>query len=249
MKSAKQNLNSRSEPTRGFGPSLVADDAGVVLVDADHPLRESAQAYIKKVYRKMFSAQVNHFSAELLVKLDARQRISGAVGVTLADEHPLFIEQYLREPVSRLLAAADQGFTQPTDNRQGQRIVEIGNLAMVDRCSVRQMICFLSSYLLEQQVDWVVFTARAELLNSFKRLKLPLTHLADAAVEQLDDKDNQWGSYYAGSPRVVAGRLKDVLLLSSVNTRRGGDGAEPSQESPLLSMMAIPGLFPVPGYR
>ena len=237
MKSEQLSLDSHLVPAAPFTHSSVAEDHGVILVDAAHPLRARAEAYIKQVYRRVFSAQVNHFSAQLLVKLDAQQRIIGTVGLTLAGKQALFVEQYLSQPVTHLLAADPNA-----QARTEQKIVEIGNLAMVDRCSVRQVICFLSQFMLEQKVDWVVFTARTELLNSFKRLGLPLTHLADASRDSIDDNNDTWGSYYAGSPKVVAGRLQDVLSLQTV-TETAQSAANPSPDcSALLTMIALPGL-------
>ena len=236
MNSEQKLLDSDLQSAAPFTHSPVADDHGVVLVGAGHPLRAQAEAYIKRVYRRAFSAQVNHFSAQLLVKLDPRRRIIGVVGLTLADEQPLFVEQYRSQPVSRLLTA-DRDHHAIT----AQKIVEIGNLAMVDRCSVRQVICFLSKFMLEQKVDWVVFTARNELLNSFKRLNLPLTHLANANLNSIDDETDTWGSYYAGSPKVVAGRLQDVLSLP-ISAEAVQSMATPTPEtSPPLAMIAFQG--------
>ncbi len=261
MKTEEQGLEMQPELANGFNCSIVADERGVVLVGPEHRLRRRAESYIRRVYRKAFSAQVSHFSAQLLVKLDSRQRILGVVGLTLAGQQPLFVEQYLSESVAALLAEVGPDSSQRSGQKSGQsagkagkqetsgrKIIEIGNLAMVDRCSVRQMICFLSDYLLEQQVDWVVFTARAELLNSFKRLDLPLTHLGDADPRQLADQKSSWGSYYAGSPVVVAGRLNDVLSRRQVpnvesNAKRKGDSPA-SQESLLVKLLGMPELMP-----
>ena len=196
----------------GVGQSAVAQANSVVLVGANHPLRKPAEAYIKRVYRRAFAAEVHHFSTQMLVKVDSRQRIKGVVGLTLAADQPLFLEQYLTAPVEGALAST--GRRPGAVKRQG--IVEIGNLAMIDHCSVRQMINFLTEYLIEQKIDWVVFTATTELRNSFKRMGLPLSLLADAEAKMLADSASNWGSYYEGSPKVFAGRLADVLLLADV---------------------------------
>ena len=247
MKIEKQ-VEAQSVFANGFNRSVIADERGVVLVGPEHRLRQRAESYIKRVYRKAFCAQVSHFSDQLLIKLDSRQRIVGVVGLTLAGEQPLFVEQYLSESVAGLLADADQSSGEAGKQViSGQKIIEIGNLAMLDRCSVRQMICFLSEYLLEQRVDWVVFTARAELLDSFKRLDLPLTHLGDADPGQLADQKNSWGSYYAGSPVVVAGRLNDVLsrrqLPNADSRAERKDDSSGHQESLLLKLVAMPELI------
>ena len=260
MKTEEQGLEMQPELANGFNCSIVADERGVVLVGPEHRLRRRAESYIRRVYRKAFSAQVSHFSSQLLVKLDSRQRIVGVVGLTLAGQQPLFVEQYLSETVAALLAGVSQSAVQSAGQSAvqnfsesgkrmvaDQKIIEIGNLAMLDRCSVRQMICFLSDYLLEQQVDWVVFTARAELLNSFKRLALPLTHLGAADPGQLADQNSRWGSYYNGSPVVVAGRLNDVLsqrLISNAqSSSQHKDDPLGSQESLLVKLAAMPELF------
>lgn len=199
--------------TEGAGQSAVAQANGVVLVDADHPLRKSAEAYIKRVYRRAFAAEVHHFSAQMLVKVDPRQGIKGVVGLTLAADQRLFLEQYLNSPIEDILASVSASSGRWPSGANRQRIVEIGNLAMIDPCSVRRMISFLTEYLIEQKIDWVVFTATTELRNSFQRMGLPLTSLADAEPTRLVDSQSDWGSYYDRSPRVVAGRLADAMPM------------------------------------
>ncbi|RLA08850.1 MAG: thermostable hemolysin [Gammaproteobacteria bacterium] len=209
-------MNSPYRPMEFIGHSSVAARNGVLLVYAGHPMREQAELYIQRVYRRSFAAKIHHFSPLLLVWLDSRQRIQGVVGLTQAEQQTLFLEQYLRAPVEQVLAEA----VSDVDCRRN--IVEIGNLAMVDRSSVRKMICFLSEYLAEQEVEWVVFTAMAELFNSFKRLGLPLTHLAAADPGLLGNDVVEWGSYYDGLPQVVAGRVAEGLILQTASPAVAG---------------------------
>jgi len=209
-------MNSPYRPMGIIGHSSVAARHGVLLVHSGHPMREQAELYIKRVYRRSYAAKIHHFSPLLLVWMDSRQRIRAVVGLTQAEHQTLFLEQYLRAPLEQALAAAGGD----VDSRRN--IIEIGNLAMVGRCSVREMIWFFSEYLIEQQVEWVVFTAMTELLNSFDRMGLALTHLAAADPALLDDDARDWGSYYNNSPQVVAGRVADVLTLHTGSPAVGG---------------------------
>jgi hypothetical protein len=96
-----------------------------------------------------------------------------------------------------------------------EHIVEVGHLAAAHRGGSVEVILGLASHLDRLGLEWVVFTATRELVGIFCRLALPLLALAPADPRRLGAQAADWGSYYAGGPVVVAGRIRLALERAS----------------------------------
>jgi hypothetical protein len=120
-------------------------------------------------------------------------------GLRSAASGPLFLERYLDRPVE---VALRDGCGQVTSR---QRIVEVGNLAVSRPGYAPALIRALTDHLSNGDTRWVVFTAVPTLRNAFLKLRVPLLTLGDARPDRLSAAERRdWGSYYAGSPRVTA---------------------------------------------
>ena len=118
-----------------------------------------------------------------------------------AGEGRLFLEHYLDGPVETEIGA-----------RTGRpvargSIVEVGNLASTDAGAARALIVAMTHQLHCQGLVWVTFTATRALLNSFARLRLAPSVLADADPARLGQAQGAWGSYYATHPQVMFGNI------------------------------------------
>ncbi|MEM8513732.1 hypothetical protein RCH14_003068 [Massilia sp. MP_M2] len=171
------------------------------LVAPNHPERASLEAFIATEFARVYGATLEHFCHTLAGCRDSAGRWVAALGYTLAGEGPLFLEQYLECPVETEIGAR----TGRPVARAG--IVEVGNLASTDAGAARALIVAMTHQLHCQGLVWVTFTATRALLNSFARLRLAPSVLADADPARLGQAQGAWGSYYATHPQVMFGNI------------------------------------------
>jgi hypothetical protein len=166
--------------------------------DADRPALE---AFIAAEFRRVHGASVQHFCQVLAGCRDAQGRWIAALGYTPARDGALFLEQYLDEPVEAAIGARIGHAVARPD------VVEVGNLAGTDVGAARALIVAMTRHLHALGLVWVAFTATRALLNSFARLRLVPTVLADADPARLGAAGRDWGSYYASRPQVMFGNI------------------------------------------
>jgi len=150
-------------------------------------------------YADVHQARLRHFLPVQMLLRDG-PRWKASCGLRSAAVQPLFLEQYLDQPVEAALSA----LTGSTIQRSA--IVEVGNLAG-EPGSARLMIMSLTRYLADSGVDFVVFTATSQLRQAFSRLGLSLWFLTDANPGRLHGGVDDWGRYYSQRPAVFAGSV------------------------------------------
>lgn len=160
--------------------------------------RKTIEQFIAMRYAADFKARLTSFYPNLLAVKQADGRVVAALGYRSANQHALFLEQYLDCPVEMRMA---QVMKRPI-SRSG--ILEIGNLASDFSGGNRVLIATLTAYLFGQNARWVVFTGTRALLNSFRRFGIEVHELGVATPDALAESGADWGSYYANQPRVVA---------------------------------------------
>lgn len=181
--------------------------AGVLAVKhtvVGAPRRAEAEAFIARVFRNHYAAELHSFAPNLML-FERGRRILAAAGWRAADGERLFLESYLDGPVEEIISRL-AGHAVPRE-----RIVEVGNLAVAQRGASVDVIFRVASHLDRLGYEWAVFTATAELIGVLRRLGLPPLALAPADPGRLGDRANDWGSYYDSRPVVVAGRIRLAL--------------------------------------
>ena len=164
--------------------------------------RAAVEAFIRERFAARYGARVRHFMPTLLQLEDDAGVRHDAVGVRSAACESLFLERYLDRPVEAEIARRS-GFSPARE-----RIVEVGNLAAQGAGHARLLIVALTSLLVAQGFDWVVFTGTPEVLNSFSRLDLGPLALGEADPARMGDELADWGSYYDSHPMVMAGNIR-----------------------------------------
>ncbi|HEX4843763.1 MAG TPA: thermostable hemolysin [Limnobacter sp.] len=165
------------------------------------PDRPTLERFVKDIFWHHHHAKVEHFYNTLLALRSADGELCGVTGYSLAGTKPMFLEQYLDEPVEAL---ASRVCSQRIERKQ---IVEVGNMACSTLGGARMLIQQLTAHLHSESHPWVVFTATRTLLNSFKRLGLNPVVLAPARRERVYQPEN-WGHYYDEQPMVVLGNVQ-----------------------------------------
>jgi hypothetical protein len=166
-----------------------------------HPDREHLQSFIADTFYKTYGADVHHFSEILIGCRDEKGQWLAALGFSPINDKKVFLEQYLNLPLEQAIAAHVGQHTLRSE------IVEVGNLAAIHAGAGRKLIMTMTRYLNAQGYKWVAFTATHNLLNSFKRLRIKLTQLAEADPKRLADEGKNWGTYYDTKPQVMFGNI------------------------------------------
>ncbi|MEQ6887363.1 thermostable hemolysin [Halomonas sp. CS7] len=207
-------------PAPGQSPPTVPIVASTPIATA-FPLewREGRHWYerrrLERLVRRCFTldhgARIRHFLPRLFGLWEGETPLA-AVGAGRAIAGPLFQEHYLDEPVETFLS---RYLGRPVSR---EAIAEIGNLVSLRRGLQRRLFVPLIDQLVDDGLEWVLFTATPTVANGIRRLGIELhpLHLADPT--RLGDEQAGWGRYYEHQPRVMAG---DLRLAHKVLTERG----------------------------
>lgn len=183
---------------------MTAAEFKPILVDRYHPLRQDLEAFIAKVYRQRYQANLSFFLDVLIGFRNAEGQWVAAVGFTPLAHRGAFAEQYLDRSIERLVGTVEaEKLTAERVSRWD--LVEVGNLAAESPGMARRIIREMTRYLYRRRFRWVIFTATQSLKNAFQRLGLEPIALQAADPSRLGRTANQWGSYYSTSPEVMYG--------------------------------------------
>jgi hypothetical protein len=182
-----------------------ASASGVTdVIGLDHPQRNKVEIFIARQFREVHGAQISVFMPQLLALFDDQGEVRAAVGMRDAGVERLFLEYYLDAPVEQ--AIADKA--EPVGTvAERERIVEIGNLASIDRNASRNLFKLLASRLAAENFQWAVFTGCSSLHRMFAILGIETACLGRALQSRLPADQQTWGGYYEDNPHVVAGRV------------------------------------------
>ena len=174
----------------GVGPEFSLSTVG----DDD---RGAIESYISATFLETYGARLYHFMPVLLARRDDAGLVS-ALGIRRADTGPLFLEQYLDQPVESALAAATGSDVARRD------IAEIGNLVSTSRGGSRLLFLMLAELFAAAEVTWAIFTATPEVRRLLHKLTGNQFVLCQADGLRLGDRLADWGSYYDTRPAVTA---------------------------------------------
>lgn len=184
------------EVRRVPGPALRLAAAG-----AGAPDRAELEAFVHDGFARKHDASIASFMPTLLSFRDAGGRLRGVIGLREAQPQPLYLEQYLAQPVEAAISTAAGA---PVARRQ---VIEVGNLAGANCRAAVRMVAMLPSYLLERDYRWIVFTATSAVRSILHGFGAPLVELARADGSRVSGGPDRWGRYYDNDPRVLAGYL------------------------------------------
>jgi hypothetical protein len=169
----------------------------LTIVSKQGSQRKVLEQFIHQQFSLQYGAEVEHYLPWLIGVEESSLGLQGVLGINPAVSGPLFLEQYLDQPAEALIAAQSGAVVA----REG--VIEVGNLAAGSAGGARLLIITLTALLHGAGYQWVTFTALPVLINSFRRLGIPLYTLAAAEPDRLPDQGRSWGRYYEGGPSVV----------------------------------------------
>jgi hypothetical protein len=180
------------------------------LIDKQHPLRGQVEQFIAQRFLDMHAARISSFMPLLLALLSEDGKILAAVGIRSAASEALFLEHYLDTSVEQAISS-NAGLEIFSPDRD--RIVEIGNLASIDRHASRKLFKVLAGLLQAENFEWAVFTGCSSLQRMFKTMGIETIGLGRALQSRLPVDQQTWGGYYEDNPQVVAGKVSRGSIL------------------------------------
>jgi hypothetical protein len=166
--------------------------------------RDALERFIKEGFQRNHGAVVRSFMPVLIGLRDAAGDIVGAAGYRPADLEPLYLEQYLDEPIEREIAKRTD---EPASARA--QVAEIGNFASRDCVAAAAMVTELGRFIVARRHTWVVFTATSTVRGILRRLGINLIDMGSAERSRIAMTSDDWGAYYSADPRVMLGYVPD----------------------------------------
>lgn len=161
--------------------------------------RTEVEAFIYEVFKSAYGAEVTLFMPHLVALRDGKGVLMGAFGLRQASEGPLFLEQYLDEPIETMIS--DHLGKQVTR----KQITKIGNLAVENPRNAGVLVAHIIQHTLDLGIEWCVATAHHSLQNSVIKSGRDVYPLSPADKTRLSVAEQaKWGSYYHHMPQVVA---------------------------------------------
>jgi len=174
--------------------------------------REPVEDFIARAYAREFAASIAVHYPLLISVSDGIGGICAAVGVRMACDEALFLEQYLDRPVEATLRHV-------LDRHVGRDvIVELGSFASTGFNMSVYLLGAVSAYLSTRGFEVGLVTATDKLSRLFDIFDFPTQVICPAGREALRDQTEDWGTYYSRNPRVIAGSIGQCLaaVLKSV---------------------------------
>jgi len=171
--------------------------------------RPAVKQFVRERYNAAYGAELTHFLPWLMT-MQCLGQLSGVAGLHPAGNTPLFLEQYLDLPAEQALAAK---LGEPVARNS---LVEVGNLVAARKGASHLLFLLFTAVLHAAGYQWIVFTATHALRNNLEKIGLSLVELKQVDANALPvSVRNEWGSYYATEPVVMACNLQQVADLIS----------------------------------
>jgi hypothetical protein len=172
--------------------------------------RDKLEAFVALRFREAHAACVRHFMPTLVGLEDRKGEVRGALGYRSAAQEPLFLEQYLDQPIEELIRLRSDS-TNPVARSE---IAEVGNLAGRGCRAAMHLVAQIPAYLMNRGFRWIAFTSTDRVREILRGFDAPVIDLGPAARARLTTGADDWGRYYEAAPRVLVGWLPDGLAFS-----------------------------------
>lgn len=170
-------------------------------VNASHPDRAEVEAFIAEIFYRAHGANIKNFMPMLIALRDENHHLMAAFGMRWAKNSALFLEQYLDDPIEKVISNSLNQTILRSD------ITEIGNLAVINPRNSGILIAHVIQHSIDAGVQWCVATAHHTLQNGLIKGGVDVFPLHAVNPNRLPaDELAAWGSYYDNQPQVIAVR-------------------------------------------
>jgi hypothetical protein len=191
------------QPPRNGSATAPRELKGIFsIVDGASGSRKMLEDRVRSGFGTHFGACIAGFMRQLTAYRHA-SGATGVIGIRSAADESLYLENYLEEPVERIisrLAGCPVGRC---------RIVEVGQFVVDDREIVVDFFLDLVPFLRSLGFDWICFTGTDRIRAILARMGLQGYPVAPATAERVNHLGDRWGTYYDNDPVVTIGSLSD----------------------------------------
>lgn len=209
MLSSSQLLLQEREGLQTLRRETTVLPVSIQIADKQNGKRKNIENHIARGFHKAYQAEITEFMP-VLVGLGS-SKTESALGIRSGRE-PLFVETYFNESLDNVLVA--KGLQCPR-----HRLAEIGNLYSASARYTMPLLLLTAMALFKNHYSVLVFTATTQLQHLMTQNGLDLHYLAPAEESMLGEPKQNWGSYYATRPQVVAAKLADIVQLALDNPK------------------------------
>ena len=161
--------------------------------------RKEVEAFIHAVFKHTYGAEITTFMPQLVALRDSNGVLMAAFGWKKASAGPLFLEQYLDEPIESLVSK------KLAKKISRDEITKIGNLAVANPRNAGVLIAHVIQHGIDIGIKWGVATAHHSLQNGLIKGGRDVYPLFPADKSRLSLQEQaRWGSYYDRMPQVIA---------------------------------------------
>lgn len=190
------DLRAFAKPKRYTLQEITAFEVGQAHAD-----RAEVEAFIAEVFYRAYGATVKNFMPKLIALRDDNYHLMAAFGMREASVSPLFLEQYVDDPIETVIEKT-LGL-----NIQRDHITEIGNLAVVNPRNAGILISHVIEHSINAGVQLCVATAHHTLQNGLIKGGCDVFPMHAVDVKRLPAGEQaDWGRYYDNQPQIIAVR-------------------------------------------
>ncbi len=174
--------------------------SGIVQASDGDYRHKIACEFTRDQYHLRFQCELRDFYPNTisLYEMDELVAVAGYRG---AGSAPLFLERYLDLPIETCI---QNTFATPTKRHE---IVELGGFAALNRKAAFRLMASVAPVLKKLGFKVLACTANKPIQNCLTRLGLNPAFISEATAKDAKSSASNWGSYYTGQPRVLAGNI------------------------------------------
>lgn len=167
----------------------------VRVTESQTPLWVQAAEIVKEKFRSSYKATVEPSPQYFAMTLDNEDRILSCAGITFADHRTLFSEQYLSQPIEKILS---ERVEKPIDR---STIVEIGSLISHHLTAGMIMVNMIPLLAWCMGGHYLLCTVTPRVREMMENCQIDFEPLLTADPERLANAGGKnWGSYYSKMP-------------------------------------------------
>lgn len=167
----------------------------VRVTESQTPLWVQATETVKKKFHSSYNATIEPNPQYFAVTLDHEERILSCAGITFADNGTLFSEQYLDQPIEKILSARLEKMIERST------IVEIGSLISHHVTAGTIMVNMIPLLAWCMGAHYLLCTVTPRVRKVMESCQIVFEPLLTADPDRLTNKNGaDWGSYYSKLP-------------------------------------------------
>lgn len=193
----------RADEQRGGNLESMYQGFNVSACSEGNSMRQGLERYIADIFYTTYGARSIEYQ-DLLCSLEQNSGLVAALGLSCASRGSLFCEQYLNAPL--------EDYVQKEFGQKANRnsLMELGNLVASEPGQSVLLYLLVTAALHAAGVRYLVFSANRAVRSSIQRCGFDTHILCSADPGNLENAQQDWGTYYDGDPKVILADIRQA---------------------------------------